>query len=141
MIPDSDSAYARSSATAYKELIRQSEEHQLLLNRRTRKMQWVCLFSALALAAVFFAESDAQLFSIAGGLVAGRPWRSPPLRDAGFSKTVRPLEPAGPGRPCGSSRRRLRPGCDPGRRSKGRSRRFPHLRGCRMKGLSHDRAL
>ena len=66
MIPDSDSVYTRASSTSHKEFIRRSEEHQLLLNRRTRKMQWVCLFSVLTLAAVFFAEPHAQLFSITG---------------------------------------------------------------------------
>lgn len=66
MIPDSDSASAHASASAHQEFIRSSEEHQLLLNRRTRKMQWVFLFSMIALAAVFFAQSDAQLFSVAG---------------------------------------------------------------------------
>lgn len=63
---DSDSAFARASTSAHEEFIRRSEEHQLLLNRRTRKMQWVCLVSVLTFAAVFFAESPARLFSIAG---------------------------------------------------------------------------
>ena len=67
MIPDSDSAHSHASSTVHEEFIRRSEQHQLLLNRRTRKMQWVCLFAMLALAAVFFTQSHAQLFSIAGG--------------------------------------------------------------------------
>ena len=66
MIPDSDSAYVRASSTSHEEFIRRSEQDQLLLNRRTRKMQWVCLFSVLTLAAIFFTQSHAQLFSIAG---------------------------------------------------------------------------
>lgn len=66
MIPDSHSASAHASSAAHEEFIRRSEEHQLLLNRRTRKMQWVCLVSAFTLTAVFFAESHAQLFSTAG---------------------------------------------------------------------------
>ena len=67
MIPDSDPTSAHASATAHEEFIRRSEKHQLLLNRRTRKMQWVCLFSVIALAAIFFAESEAHLYSVAGG--------------------------------------------------------------------------
>ncbi|MDE0166385.1 MAG: hypothetical protein OXL36_14930 [Bryobacterales bacterium] len=66
MIPDSESAYAHASSAAHTEFIHRSEEHQLLLNRRTRKMQWIFLVSVLSLGAVFFAQSDAQLFSIAG---------------------------------------------------------------------------
>ena len=66
MTPDSDSAYTHASSATHEEFIRRSEEHQLLLNRRTRKMQWVCLVSALGLAAVFFAESHTRHFQIAG---------------------------------------------------------------------------
>ena len=109
MTPDSDSAFTRSSATAYKELMRRSEEHQLLLNRRTRKMQWVCLFSALALAAVFFAESDAQLFSIASVwllivcAIAASPGRwfikdHPAARSSGPRPALRKQPPSAPAR-------------------------------------------
>ena len=109
MIPDSDSAYARASASAHEEFIRRSEEHQLLLNRRTRKMQWVFLFSVLSLVAVFFAQSDAQLFSIAGAwllivlAVAAAPGRCfikdhPGVAPSGPRPALRKQPPAAPAR-------------------------------------------
>ena len=72
-------------------------------------MQWVCLFSVLALAAVFFAESDAQLFSIAGAwllvvcAIAAAPGRwfikgHPAARSSGPSPALRKQPAAAPAR-------------------------------------------
>lgn len=109
MIPDSDSAYAHASSAAHTEFIRRSEEHQLLLNRRTRKMQRIFLVSMLALGAVFFAQSDAHLFSIAGAwllivlALAAAPGRwfikdHPAAASSGPRPGLRNQPPATPGR-------------------------------------------